>query len=214
MTASGRTTIRLLPFPNGPDPVDVAGDVRMLAERLDIDGGRTPAKVFNSVAELPTGWPNGAMAMVAPGISYEMIEGRWVMRDELPAFIMPVVPISHGNVGEGLTSSAAFFSLLRSPYNRIWRGAVYLGLTGHAAKGFIRCRIRRDSDNADMGITATSTYYAGDPFLFMAPFSFLKFANGPMENFRVWFEISGAGANTNISGGILYEGYATRMDTA
>ena len=35
VTASGRTTNLQIPFPEQADPVDVAGDVKLLAEKLD-----------------------------------------------------------------------------------------------------------------------------------------------------------------------------------
>jgi hypothetical protein len=217
MAATGATPIRALPYPVGTNPVDVAGDMQLLATRLDNDGGRTPAKVFANKAAIDagtSGWPDGAMAMTAAGVMYEKVEGTWRLRDEMPVWTMPVVAISHGNVPEGLTPSIFFVSMLRRPYNCIWRGSVHAGLSGHSAKGSIRVRFRDEASGIDQGITAPMTYYAGDSTVYEAPFSFWRAAGAPLINFRVWWEIGGTGANTNINGGILFHGYATSYEQA
>lgn len=211
------TVIRALPYPLDSDPIDVAGDMQRLAEALDTGIGRTPGKVFATKAALDAeagAWPDGSVAMVAPGVAYEKLSGVWRLRDELPVFIMPATSVAQGNVAPGLTQSASDIQLLQSPYNRIWRGWIYLNLTGHSAKGNIRVRLRRTSDNADMMISGTGTYDAGDPFIFNVPYSFVKAGGTPTETFRLWFETSGAGSNTNISGSMLNEGVATTWMTA
>jgi len=213
MTASGVTPIRALPYPQGVDPIDVAGDVRLLATALDDGPGRTPAKLFPSKAALDagtTGWPDGSLAMVAPGVLWIKIGGLWRLFEALPVQQVSV-PISGSNVGQGLNTLTGQFTMLSSTTPRLWNVFWEYAFSGHTLSSVYRTRIVRLSDNSPMAISGYGSYHANEPFTGSHMSSFYKFANSPNESFGFQLEIGTQFANTNVNGGAIIQGVATEV---
>lgn len=212
----GSTPCRNYPFPVDADLIDVAGDINKLATAVDTDTCAMRImpvqRVFANKAALDAaslaGVSEGAEAQAPAGVYWSRQGGAWVLRDGMPVVAMPSVPLTMGNIAPGLTPFPGYATFPTAPYNRIWRGNVLVGLSGHSADGDFRVRVVRYGDNVDLGISATDSYVANKPFVFVCFFSLLVSAGGSLTVY-VAAEVGGAGANTNGNGHVLWTGYAT-----
>lgn len=211
------TPTRGLPYPLPADSINVPRDVQALADAIDLNLGRTPAKVFATKAVLDAEgatWPDGSMAQAPVGVAYTKVGGAWQLNAEQGALPIPFFPLTMGNVPPGMTAFPGAWTFPSAPFARIWRGVSTVICQDHSAQGTIRLRCRRSSDNVDIAISGTQSYRVGSYDTHVAIWSLLLAANSPALQCYMVAEVGGSGSNTNTGGGIMWEGYATTGGSA
>lgn len=88
-------TTRGYPYPLGPDPIDVAGDIQALAEAIDLDVVKA-VKVYANTTDLATTAPriNGNVVFMADGTQWRYDGTRWVRTYSPPGTWQTIAPLS------------------------------------------------------------------------------------------------------------------------
>lgn len=204
------TPLRGYPYPLDTDPIDVAGDIKDLADAIDVDMTQqlqVPVNVYPTKAALDaasTGWPDGAQAQAPAGTQWIRIAGVWRLQAAM-AIQQWNVSVFGNNFGQGINTLFGSFTMITANVPMYWNVWWNYAFSGHSVASDYRTRLFRTSDGAAVAISGYDHYAASQPLTGVHMSSFHRVADSPPQEIGFQLEVVTAFANTNIQGGALIQ---------